>query len=180
MACCRISPFLISFISKYLFSQHLSNTKAPPFLQGDKCISITFETPSPVRYATLWLAYKSGRSTDGSFKKGIKVHNPLVLRSCSTLFSFPSCFRQDNDSSLVFVIIVVEHQNLSLWPYHSLSLYYREPERQSESDFYKDIHVWIFQIGIPFLAKMAFQISYWYLSSFYCWHKPDKHHHNKA
>ena len=89
----------------------------------------------------LRLMYRTGGRTDGSLEKGIKVHNPLVLCSCSTLFSFLSCFGQDNDSSLLFVIIMVGNQNVSLWPYHRLKLSYRERERQLESDFYEGIHV---------------------------------------
>lgn len=101
----------------------------------------------------LRLTHKSGGRANGSVEKGIKVHNPLVLGSCSTPFSFLSCFGQDNDSSLLFVIIIVENQNGSLWPYHRLKLSYRERERQFESDFYRGIHVWIFQIWNHFLRQ---------------------------
>ena len=70
---------------------------------------------------TLQLTYMSGGSSDGSFEKGIKMHDPLELHSFSTLFSFLSCFGQDNDSSLVFITIVVEYQNLTLWSHHCLT-----------------------------------------------------------
>lgn len=78
---------------------------------------------------------------------------PLCLYSFSTRFSFVLHLGKDKDSALVWVIIVAEHQNLSLWTHHSLTLCYSEDDRQSESYFCKDIHVWIFQIYNYFLSQ---------------------------
>lgn len=144
MACYRISSFLVSYVFKHLFSS--SNTKAPPFLQGNKCVSITFETQSPISYADSAAHLYEWTEQWWQFWKGNQDALP------------PGAAQLFNTVFLPIVFWTGQWQQFGI--HHHCSwvsefdtvvsplphLFYREDDRQFESSFYKDIHIWIFQI----------------------------------